>query len=199
MTPQLPNDPDELRRVSDALLASAIPDDMVETDGIVDIVQLIARGVLESALECADDPDTVRSVVRLAAVRIVNVGDDPRNDSRGIGAVSLSEFAHTGAPLEAIARYRPTDRSEYLSCARIVPNESGTPWACVVLLAGICPEEAGEQAGEPFVIVAHAHKNDAGDIETNGQNAESLLEESGAPSDLVDTVKALYAMARRSA
>lgn len=198
MTPQVPNDPEELRRMSDALLSTAIPDDIPRTDSIVDIVELIARAQLENAIEAGKDPETLRPCVRVAAVRLLNLGDDPSSGGeRDMGAVQYSELATCSSDTpELLRRIRPADRGEFVAVTRIVGNDKGEPWAVVTVLGGVCPDEAGDMAGDPFVIVAHAHRTDSGEIRTGGDNGERVLEDDDAPADLRDTVKALLDMAR---
>lgn len=197
MTPQVPNDPEELRRVSDALLSTAIPDNLDKVDSIVDIVELIARAQLENALEAGNDPETLRPCVRIAAVRLINLGDDPKEHDRDMGAVQYSELATCSSDTpELLRRLRPLDRGEFVAATRIVGNDEGKPWAVVTVLGGVCPQEAGDMAGEAFVIVAHAHREASGEIRTGGDNGERVLDDNDAPADLRDTVRALLDMAR---
>ena len=200
MTPHIPNDPDELRRVSDALLASAIPDDITQTDSVLDVVELIAREILKLAIENADDPDTLRPEVRLAAVRLLNLGDDPRDDGdRNLGAVSMNEFAVVRTEVaEALRRVNPIDRREYIAAIRTI-GENAHPIGVIVLLGGVCPPEAGDQAGEPFVIIAHALRRDSGEVATSSMTHEHALECEDIPSDIRASVEALLEVGKRAA
>jgi len=204
MTPRIPDDPDEIRRVADALLASAIPDDITKTDSVLDVVELIARGVFEHALEHADDPDIMRAEVRLAFVEMLELGNAPPDDEDGrerqLGAVSMSEFAvvRTDA-VEALRRITPTKAGEYIAALRIVGDDDNRPWGAVVVLGGACPPQAGEQAGEPFVILAQAVcDRETGDIKTGAMPHGEALERDDLPQDLRRTVEALLEVGKRA-
>lgn len=202
MTPRIPDDPDDLRRLSDELLATAIPDDLPATNSVCDVVELIARGVLEQALEQADDPDTLRPEVRFASVVFHEFGADPRNENgdTGLGGVELTEVLVTRTDVErALARYLPAKRDEYLALFRVVPNEAGRPFAVIVLMGGVKPEEAGDEAGSPFIIAANAHTNDEGEVESMAGDGHELLENENTPDDLRRSLMALLDMARRRA
>lgn len=199
MTPRIPDNPDEIRRVADELLRTAIPDDITRTDGIIDIVELIARGMLEQVENNPDDRDLTAPGTRIQIVRIHDAGDDPRDDGSRIGAVEVSEIANVRTELPAtLRRIVLDDRREYLGITKIVRNDEGQPFASIIMLAGICPDDAGDQAGEPFVIMATANR-DGDRVITQGSNGEDVRHDKRAPGDLVEAIEALYDVARRSA
>jgi hypothetical protein len=202
MNPRIPDDPDDLRRIADELLATAIPDDLPATNSVCDVVELIARGVLENALENADDPDTGAPVVHFCSVVFHSFGADTRDSSgeRELGGVELSEhFTCRGNTTDALARYLPSKRDEFLALFRIVSNEAGRPFAVIVLMGGVKPDEAGDEAGEPFIIAANAQRQDDGEMTSNAGDGTELLENEHTPDDLRQTLEALLDMARRRA
>jgi hypothetical protein len=198
--PELPNDPHEVRRIADELLKSAIPDDsdIEQADGIIEIVEVLAKGVLTQALEEGADLDEWRGgVTRLLSVRIDDLGANPHHDEKRLASMTVTEFAAVKFDLdETLKRLRITNRAEFYAAVRIVLEED-TPRASIVILGGLVPSDVEEIAGTPFVICASAH-TEGKRLKCRGYDGDDILNDSRSPDELRATVREFYALGERS-
>lgn len=196
--PDLPKDPHEVRRIADALLASAMPDDIEQAEGIVEIVEVLARGILASAQEEGANLDEWRhGISRLLSVRIDDLGTHPTNEDAKLASMTVTEFASVKFDIhETVKRLRLADRSEFFACVRVILEED-TPRASIVIFAGLVPEGVEEIAGTPFVVLASAHMKGKR-VKCRGYNGEDILNDMRSPEELRETVREFFALGERS-
>lgn len=197
-TPQLPNDPHEVRRIADALLASAVPEDIETADGILEIVEVLARGVLANAQEEGANLDEWRNgITRLLSVTIDDLGNHPSNDEARLASMTVTEFASVKFDInETIRRLRLADRSEFFAAVRVV-MEDDAPRASIVIFAGLVPADVEEIAGTPFVVCASAHTQGKR-VKCRAYDGSDILNDQRSPEELRETVREFFALGERS-
>lgn len=199
-TPELPQDPQEIRRIADELLATAVPpeSEITKADGIIEIVEVLARGVLESAREDGADLDEWRhGITRLLFVTIDDLGSHPSNEDSRLGSMTVTEFASVKYDLnETVKRLRLADRSEFIAAVRVV-LEDDEPQAAIVIFGGLVPTQIEEIGGRPFVVCASAHLKGK-TIKVRGYDGEDILNDKRSPDELRETVREFYAVGERS-
>lgn len=192
MTPNLPDDPNEVDRLARELLSTAIPDAIPEAHNIYAIVELVARRIVEEWEREAEE------VVHFHAVRIQDHGSNPNCDTgANIGSISAEEIGQVrnNDPDALIRRLFMKDSDEFLLVIKRVSHEDIE--VSVVFMAGLVSE--GPDKGEPFVIAAQGHKHPDGEVLTKSVNGEDLLNDRRTPAEVIESLEALFEFARKQA